>query len=101
LTPEHPPKVPCHKIGLSTPIQGYRGQVSGGLAAPIPTPTSRLLSPNPLGLSLSPMGPSLGVLQQPIPAPVIGTTSHPVDLDQSNMDLEQSAADMKQLAVGP
>jgi hypothetical protein len=87
MTPEHPPKVPRHKMGLSTPVQRYHGQVSGGLAAPIPTPASWLLSPSHMVLSPS-------VPQQPIPVPVTGTASHRLDLEQSTMDLEQ-------LTVGP
>jgi hypothetical protein len=35
------------------------------------------------------MGPSLGVPQQPNLAPVIGTATHPVDLDHSAADPEQ------------
>jgi hypothetical protein len=94
MTLEHPPKVPCHGKGLSTPVQGYHGQVSGGLAAPIPTPASRLLS-------LNPMVPSPSVAQQPIQAPVTGTASHPMDLELPAMDLEQSTADLEQSIVGP
>jgi hypothetical protein len=82
MTPEHPPKVPRHKKGLSTPIQGYHGQVSKGPAALIPTPASWLLSPNP-------MVPSPSIHYRPILAPGTGTPSHPLDLEQPSVDLDQ------------
>jgi hypothetical protein len=71
LTPEHPPKVPRRKTGLSTPVLVYRVQAHGGSATPIPTTPSRLVHLSPAGPPPSPMGPSPGVPHQPIPAPVL------------------------------
>jgi hypothetical protein len=47
------------------------------------------------------MGPSLSVLQQPIPAPVLGTATQPVDLDQSTLDQEHPDADQEPPTVVP
>jgi hypothetical protein len=89
MTPEHLPKVPCNRKGLSTPIKGYHGQLSGGLAIPIPTFASRLLSPTP-------KFPSPRVPQCPILPPVTGTASHPVDLEQPTVKPEQPPVDLNQ-----
>jgi hypothetical protein len=108
LTPEHPSKVHRIKPGLSTPVQMYQVQAPGGSATPILTPTSCLvhpspigLTPSPVGLAPSPMGLSLSVLQQPIPAPVLGTATHPVDLDQSTLDQKYPNADQEPPPVVP
>jgi hypothetical protein len=58
------------------------------------------------------MGPFLSVLQQPIPAPVLGTAIHPVvldqsldqehpDADQATLDQEHPEADQEPLLVVP
>jgi hypothetical protein len=46
-----------------------------------------------------PLGPSLGVPQQPILVPVLGTAIHPLVLDQSALD--QSALDQKDFDEEP
>jgi hypothetical protein len=89
MTPEHPPKVPRHQKELSTPIQRYHGQLSGGLAISVSTPASRLLSPTP-------RFPSLSVPPCPIVPRVIGTASHPVDLEQPTIEPEQPPIDLDQ-----
>jgi hypothetical protein len=93
LTRERPSKVHGIKPGLSTPVRMYQVQAPGGSATPIRSPASCLVHPSPIGPTPSsvgpapnPMGPSLSVLQQPIPAPVLGTATHPVVLDQSTLD---------------
>jgi hypothetical protein len=101
LTPEHPSKVHCIQLGLSTPVQMYQVQAPGGLA--IPTPTSRLVHPSSVGPTTSSvgrapnlMGLPLSVLQQPIPASVLGTATHPAVLDRS-LDQEHPGADQSTL----
>jgi hypothetical protein len=92
MTPEHPPKVPCNKKGLSTPVQGYHGQLSKGMAVPIPTPASSLLSSTP-------RFPSPSVPQRPILPQVTGTASHLVDLEQPTVDLKQPTVEPEQPPV--
>jgi hypothetical protein len=66
----------------------YRVQAPGESSNPIPTPTSRFLHPSPKVPVVRPLGLSLGVPQQPILVPVLGTATHPLVLDQPALDQE-------------
>jgi hypothetical protein len=101
LTPEHPSKVPCQEAGLSSSIQMYRVQVPGGLATPIPTPASPMVQPSLVGPPPSPMGPSRSAPQQTTPVLVIGTATHPVDLDQSTLDQKLPVEDLEPPTIVP
>jgi hypothetical protein len=106
LSPEHSSKEPRNRPGSSTfglvyqakvprgPSELgpstflYRVQAPGQSSKPIPTPTSWLVHPSPTVPVVRPLGPSLGVPQQPILVPVLGTVTHPLVLDQSALDQE-------------